>query len=31
MTGEGYVVILRLYCLTEPAIDKTWKPGDIEN
>jgi hypothetical protein len=28
--GEGYFVILRLYSPTEAAIDKSWKPGDIE-
>jgi hypothetical protein len=28
--GKGYFVILRLYGPTEPAIDKSWKPGDIE-
>jgi hypothetical protein len=28
--GKGYFAILRLYSPTEPAIDKTWKPGDIE-
>jgi hypothetical protein len=28
--GKGYFAILRLYGPTEPAIDKTWKPGDIE-
>jgi hypothetical protein len=27
--GKGYFVILRLYGPTEPAIDKSWKPGDI--
>jgi hypothetical protein len=29
-TGKGYFVILRLYSPTESAINKTWKPGDIE-
>jgi hypothetical protein len=28
--GKGYFAILRLYAPTEAAIDKTWKPGDIE-
>jgi hypothetical protein len=28
--GRGYFVILRLYGPTEAAINKTWKPGDIE-
>lgn len=28
--GKGYFVILRLYGPTEAAIDKSWKPGDIE-
>jgi hypothetical protein len=28
--GRGYFVILRLYGPTEAAIDKNWKPGDIE-
>jgi hypothetical protein len=28
--GKGYFAILRLYSPTEPAIDKNWKPGDIE-
>ena len=28
--GKGYFVILRLYSPTEAAINKTWKPGDIE-
>ena len=28
--GKGYFAILRLYGPTEAAIDKTWKPGDIE-
>ena len=28
--GRGYFAILRLYGPTEPAIDKSWKPGDIE-
>lgn len=28
--GRGYFAILRLYAPTEPAIDMTWKPGDIE-
>ena len=29
--GKGYFAILRLYGPTEEAINKTWKPGDIEN
>lgn len=29
--GTGYFAILRLYAPTEAAIDKSWKPGDIEN
>jgi hypothetical protein len=28
--GKGYFAILRLYGPTEPALDKKWKPGDIE-
>ncbi len=28
--GRGYFVILRLYGPTEAAINKTWKPGDVE-
>jgi hypothetical protein len=28
--GKGYFVILRLYSPTETAINKSWKPGDIE-
>ena len=28
--GKGYFVILRLYGPTEAAINKTWKPSDIE-
>jgi len=28
--GKGYFAILRLYGPTEAAIDKDWKPGDIE-
>ncbi|WP_202980233.1 DUF1254 domain-containing protein [Marinobacter fonticola] len=28
--GRGYFAILRLYAPTEPAINLTWKPGDIE-
>jgi hypothetical protein len=28
--GKGYFAILRLYGPTEPALDKSWKPGDIE-
>ncbi len=29
--GKGYFAILRLYGPTEAAIDKSWKPGDIQN
>jgi hypothetical protein len=28
--GRGYFAILRLYGPTEPALAKTWKPGDFE-
>jgi Protein of unknown function (DUF1214) len=28
--GKGYFAILRVYSPTEAAIDKSWKPGDIE-
>ena len=28
--GRGYFAIIRLYGPTEAAIDRTWKPGDIE-
>jgi hypothetical protein len=28
--GRGYFAILRLYSPTEPAINKSWKPGNIE-
>jgi hypothetical protein len=28
--GRGYFVVLRLYGPTEAAIDKSWKPGDID-
>jgi hypothetical protein len=28
--GKDYFTILRLYRPTEAAIDKSWKPGDIE-
>jgi hypothetical protein len=28
--GKGYFTIIRLYGPTEPAINKSWKPGDIE-
>lgn len=28
--GRGYFAVLRLYGPTEPAIEKRWKPGDIE-
>jgi hypothetical protein len=28
--GKGYFAILRLYSPTEAAIDKSWKPGDLQ-
>jgi hypothetical protein len=28
--GKGYFAILRLYGPLEPALDRTWKPGDFE-
>jgi hypothetical protein len=28
--GKGYFAVLRLYGPTEAAINKSWKPGDIE-
>ena len=28
--GRGYFAILRLYSPTATAIDKSWKPGDVE-
>ena len=28
--GKGYFAILRLYGPKEPALDKSWKPGDFE-
>ncbi|MBI5248643.1 MAG: DUF1254 domain-containing protein [Desulfomonile tiedjei] len=28
--GRGYFAVFRLYGPTEAAIDKSWKPGDIE-
>jgi hypothetical protein len=28
--GRGYFAIVRLYGPTEPALNKSWKPGDIE-
>jgi hypothetical protein len=27
--GRGYFAIMRLYGPTEPALTKTWKPGDV--
>jgi hypothetical protein len=27
---EGYFAILRLYSPAEAALNKSWKPGDIE-
>jgi hypothetical protein len=29
--GRGYFAIIRLYGPTEAALNKSWKPGDIEN
>ena len=29
VSGRGYFAILRLYGPTEPALTKTWKPGDV--
>lgn len=28
--GRGFFAILRLYAPAEPALDGSWKPGDIE-
>ncbi|MGA2920390.1 MAG: DUF1214 domain-containing protein [Candidatus Sulfotelmatobacter sp.] len=28
--GRGYFAILRLYGPTEAALNRSWKPGDIE-
>ncbi|MFM0500761.1 DUF1254 domain-containing protein [Paraburkholderia caffeinilytica] len=28
--GKGYFAVLRLYSPTEAAIDKSWKPGNLE-
>jgi hypothetical protein len=28
--GKGYFVVLRLYGPNEPALTRSWKPGDIE-
>jgi hypothetical protein len=28
--GKGYFVALRLYGPTEPFLNQTWRPGDIE-
>jgi len=28
--GKGYFIIIRLYGPTEAAINKSWKPGDVE-
>ncbi len=28
--GKGYFAILRLYGPLEPALDRTWVPGDFE-
>jgi hypothetical protein len=30
MGDDSYFAILRLYSPTQTAIDKSWKPGDIE-
>jgi hypothetical protein len=30
LPGKDYFVILRLYGPLEAAIDRTWKPGDVE-
>jgi len=30
LPGKGYLIILRLYGPTEAAINRSWKPGDIE-
>ncbi len=29
--GRGFFAILRLYAPTQPALDGSWKPGDIEH
>jgi hypothetical protein len=29
VSGRGYFIILRLYGPTEPALARTWKPGDV--
>jgi hypothetical protein len=28
--GKAYFVVLRFYGPTEAAIDRSWKPGDLE-
>jgi hypothetical protein len=28
--GRGYFTIIRLYGPTEAALNKSWKPGDLE-
>jgi len=28
--GKGYFAILRLYSPLEPALDGSWKPGDLQ-
>jgi len=28
--GKGYFAIVRLYGPTEAALNKSWKPGDVE-
>jgi hypothetical protein len=30
MPGRGFFAILRLYLPAAPAIDGSWKPGDIK-
>jgi hypothetical protein len=30
VSGKGYFVVFRLYGPTEAALNKSWKPGDIE-
>lgn len=30
VSGKGYFAIIRLYGPTEAAIDRSWKPGDVE-
>ena len=28
--GKGFFAVLRLYGATEAAMDRSWKPGDVE-